>query len=124
MADMAQALDRILGDPEAMAQIAALAGKLNGAEQEETPEPIEADPEAEAEGSRPNGPDLRQLVPLLSQLRQSGGGDPQSEALIRALRPYLSDSRRRKLDKAVRLAALARTAKTALDLWKEGKLSV
>ena len=124
MADLEQALDRLLADPEAMAQIMDLAGKLGG--------PTEASESGgTAELSREDPPppgkaglsDLGRLAPLLAQLR-GGGADPRSEALLTALRPYLSETRQRKLDRAIRLSALARTANAALGLWKEGKLSV
>ena len=123
MADLEQALDRLLGDPAAMAQIMDLAGKLNGPEPTAQDEP--APPEADGPpppGALP-GADLGQMAPLLTLLRQ-GGGDPRSEELLRALRPFLSPSRQKKLDKAARLSALARTAREALRLWKEGELSV
>ena len=125
MADLEQALDRILTDPDAMAQIMDLAEKLGGPGQAsetapDAPEPtVPEDPPEAAVLSEPD-----RLAPLLSLLRSGGGADPRSEALLSALRPYLSESRRRKLDRAVRLSGLARTARWALDLWKEGKLPV
>ena len=104
MADLEQALDRILSDPEAMSQIMDLAGKLQSGEP--APEPSEDTSESPP---RTAPPELEGLAPLFSLLR-SGGSEPDSaaEALVRALR----------------LASLARTARSALDLWKEGKLSV
>ena len=120
MADLEQALDRILSDPEAMSQIMDLAGKLQGGEPA-------SEPSGDTSGESPQEvlPDLEGIAPLLSLLR-SGGGSPDSDAedLLRALGPYLSESRKRKLDRALRLASLARTARSALGLWKEGKLSV
>lgn len=120
MVDLEQALDRLLANPEAMSQIMDLAGKLQGGEP--APEPS-ADV---AEGSvREVAPDPEGIAPLLSLLRSGEDGtDSDAEALVRALGPYLSESRRRKLDRALRLASLARTARSALGLWKEGKLSV
>ena len=120
MADLEQALDRILSDPEAMSQIMDLAGKLQSGAP--APEPSEDTSESPP---RTAPPELEGLAPLFSLLR-SGGSEPDSaaEALVRALGPYLSESRKRRLDRALRLASLARTARSALDLWKEGKLSV
>lgn len=138
MADMEQALDRLLGDPEAMAQIMDLAGRLNpshhqNSESGETEGGQDLylddrsleDPPASTENAKaPAGQRLEDLAPLLALLRQGGGTDPRSDALLQALRPYLSESRRKKLDRAIRLSALARTARTAIGLWKEGELSV
>ena len=120
MADLEHALDRILADPEAMAQIIDLAGKLQGGE---------SAPDASEDTSEDSPqmalPELEGMAPLLSLLRSGGGEtDSDAEALVRALAPYLSESRRRKLDRALRLASLAKTARSALGLWKEGKLSV
>lgn len=126
MADLEQALDRLLADPEAMAQIMDLAGKLGGTGNgggEAHDGPPQAAPEDPAPPDEAALPEPDQLAPLLALLR-GGGMDPRSEALLTALRPYLSDSRRRKLDRAMRLTALVRTGKTALGLWKEGTNSV
>lgn len=125
MADLEQALDRILADPEAMAQIMDLANRLGGGEP--VSETASDGPASSEDLSPPEAavlPEADRLAPLLALLRSGGGSDPRSEALLNALRPYLSEARRRKLDRAVRLSGLARTARSALDLWKEGKLSV
>ena len=127
MADLEQALDRLLADPEAMAQIMDLAGKLGGPgngsgeapEGLARPAPEDLPPAGEVIPPEPD-----QLAPLLALLRSGGGTDPRSEALLNALRPYLSETRRQKLDRAMRLTALVRTGKAALGIWKEGKLSV
>lgn len=129
MADLEQALDRLLGDPKAMEQIMDLAGKLNGEATAGTGDDGADGPsfrDAPAPEGSPAGalPDLGQLAPLLSLLREGGGGDPRSDALLKALRPFLSPQRQRKLDRAMRLSALARTASEAMRLWKEGELSV
>lgn len=63
---------------------------------------------------------LGQLGRLVSLFRQ--GGDPQAEALMDALRPYLRPERQAKLDRAKRLAGLSRAARQAYQLWKEGEL--
>ena len=45
-----------------------------------------------------------------------GGEKPQgSEALLRAMQPYLSEKRRLKMDKALKLARLAKLAGFAMD---------
>ena len=125
MAELEQALDRLLADPEAMAQIMELAGKLGGpSDAPDRSGPAQPSPEGPPPPNETAAPDLDRLAPLLSLLQSGGGADPRSEALLNALRPYLSEARRKKLDRAIRMSALARTARTALGLWKEGKLSV
>lgn len=127
MADLEQALDRLLADPEAMAQIMDLAGKLNGPGDAAAQDPggqVRPLPEDPAPASAAASPDLTRLGPLMALLQSGGGTDPRTEALIQALRPFLSADRRRKLDRAVRLSALVRCAKEAARMWKEGELSV
>ena len=119
MADLEQSLDRLLSDPDAMAQIMDLAGRLRGP----APGP-ESAPEEPPEAPPVRVPEPDGLGPLLSLLRSGEGPDSDAEALVRALGPYLSEDRRRKLDRALRLTGLARTARGALGLWKEGTLSV
>ena len=63
---------------------------------------------------------LGQLTRLLSLFRQ--GPDPQAQALLDALRPYLRPERQAKLDRAKQAAGLSRAARQAWRLWKEGEL--
>lgn len=136
MADLEDTLNNILSDPEAMGQIMALAGKL-GLDGNAAPPAEEAEEGPDQESARdvpasaglPGGGDLSalfdpaqlgQLGRLVSLFRQ--GGDPQAEALMDALRPYLRPERQAKLDRAKRLAGLSRAARQAYQLWKEGEL--
>lgn len=122
MADLEETLQSLLSDPETMGQIQALAGQLGlggaGPAQEEPqaaapdPDPSPAlDPES-----------LGQMGRLLELFQASRRADPQADALIAALRPYLRPERQRKLDQAVQLAGLSRAARQAYRLWKEGDL--
>lgn len=122
MADLEETLQSLLSDPETMGQIQALAGQLglggSGPAQEEPqaaapdPDPSPAlDPES-----------LGQMGRLLEVFQASRRADPQADALIAALRPYLRPERQRKLDQAVQLAGLSRAACQAYRLWKEGEL--
>jgi len=111
-------LNSILGDQQAMGQIMALAqslGKQSPSDQEETdtaPEPAEDAP-----------PDLSQLMgnldPKMVQLgmqlmREYQQDDGQNTALLQALRPYLREERRGRLDKAVQIAKMSRLLRVAL----------
>lgn len=138
MADLEDTLNNILSDPDAMGQIMALAGKLGldgtGPSPAEAPEEAEdeanAPQDVPASAGPPSGPadfsalfdqaQLGQLGRLVSLFHQ--GGDPQAEALMDALRPYLRPDRQAKLDRAKRLAGLSRAARQAYRLWKEGEL--
>lgn len=118
MGEFEEKLNSILGDQQAMGQIMALAqslGKQSSSDQEEkdtAPEPAEDAP-----------PDLSQLMgnldPKMVQLgmrlmREYQQDDGQNTALIQALRPYLREERRGRLDKAVQIAKMSRLLRVAL----------
>lgn len=118
MGEFEEKLNSILGDQQAMGQIMALAqslGKQSSSDQEEkdtAPEPAEDAP-----------PDLSQLMgnldPQMVQLgmrlmREYQQDDGQNTALLQALRPYLREERRGRLDKAVQIAKMSRLLRVAL----------
>ena len=118
MGEFEEKLNSILGDQQAMGQIMALAqslGKQSPPDQEEkdtAPEPAEDAP-----------PDLSQLMgnldPKMVQLgmrlmREYQQDDGQNTALLQALRPYLREERRGRLDKAVQIAKMSRLLRVAL----------
>lgn len=121
MADLEETLHSLLSDPETMGQLQALASQLglDGAAPSEDGE--------EAPGQAPSPPpfdleEIGQMGRLLELFQTSQQTDPQADALIAALRPYLRPERQRKLDQAVRLAGLSRAARQAYRLWKAGEL--
>lgn len=125
MADLEEALGNILADPQAMEQILSLASKLGLEDQGQDQEAGQEDGRLEQAGPAVPppllGPDqLGQLGQFVSLLRE--GTDPQVDALLSALRPYLNPARQEKLDRARRLAGLSRAARQAYRLWKEGEL--
>ena len=98
MSDLEDQLNRILNDPEQMARLNSLAQSLMGGE----------GPPAEApagDGALPG-----KLLGLLN--RQEGDGNRQ--ALLQAMKPYLSEKRRGKLDRAMRLTRMAKLARLAM----------
>lgn len=150
MADFEQTLNSLLSDPDAMGQIMALAGKLGGAPsapqeapsaQEGVPRPEESPAAQDLFSSEEEGevqevfssqeepspfPDLDQLAKMgqLMELFQTAQADPETMALLSALRPFLREDRQRKLDRAMRLASLSRATRTAIRLWKDGEFHV
>lgn len=123
-AALTQVLNELAADPQAkqaMEQLQALASQLglDGAAPSEDGE--------EAPGQAPSPPpfdleEIGQMGRLLELFQTSQQTDPQADALIAALRPYLRPERQRKLDQAVRLAGLSRAARQAYRLWKAGEL--
>ena len=104
MGELEDQLNSILSDPKQMEQIAGLARSLMGGgaapERPGTPEP----------GGLGIDPGL--LKKLARAMKD--GGDGREQALRRAMQPYLSEKRRGKMDRALRLAKLARIARLAM----------
>lgn len=123
MADLEETLQSLLSDPETMGQLQALAGQLGlGAEGPAPEEPSQETAPASNPSPGFDPESLGQMGRLLELFQTSRRADPQADALIAALRPYLRPERQRKLDQAVRLAGLSRAARQAYRLWKEGEL--
>ncbi len=127
MAEFEEKLNAILGNQEAMGQIMALARSLSG-EKGQQPPAAETSAETPPE-SRPDpapageAPDLSALLgeldPAALQMgmrvvRELQGGDDRNAALLRALRPFLREERRARLDKALQIARLTRMIRVAL----------
>jgi len=133
VAEFEEKLNSILGNQEAMGQIMALARSLtgDGGGQEGTPpeEPQaapEEHPSDEEQGNQAPLPAMPDLSALLSQvdpsmiqmamgmLRQYQSGDDRTAALLAALRPFLKEDRRAKLDRALQIARVTRLIRVAL----------
>ena len=105
MADMQAQLNAILGDPEMMQRISALAQSLGqGQPQEVAPEPPPPMPEI----------DIATLQKL-SGIAAGSAIDKDQRTLLMALRPYLTQDRIAKLEKAMRAAKLASIASGILS---------
>jgi hypothetical protein len=85
--------------PESMEKLRALAGMLGGAAQG-APSFAQGSPEPDADIMRT----VMKLAPMLSRARQ----EDDSTRLLRALRPFLGEARRKKLDEAIKLMQLVR----------------
>jgi hypothetical protein len=107
-----------LKNPENMEKIKNLAAMFGGDGAAEEPEPEAPAPrrapqpsprrESEGAGGLPIDPEIMRSVmkiaPALSRARQ----EDDSTRLLRALRPFLGESRKKKLDEAVRIMQLIR----------------
>ena len=119
MSDWEEQIHRILQDPGQMSKLSQLAQSLMG-----------ADAQTDKEPSAP--PDLPNLSGLGALLGQSGAPDPallgrlgrllqnpqlrdnRQQALLEAMKPYLSEKRRSKMDRAMKLAHMAKLAQLAM----------
>ena len=103
MDDFENKLGQILGNPEMMGKIMAMAQSFGA--QEAPPEP-------------PPQPELPEIdfatIQKLTGLLGKAGVDSEQKALLSALSPYISQNRIHKLEKAMRAAKLAGVATTFL----------
>ena len=83
----------VLSDPESMQQLTELAQMLQGGDAPA--------PQAPAAGGMPDAAMLMKVGELLQQ-----DANDKNTALLRALRPHLSEERQRRTDKALRLLRL------------------
>ena len=147
MSELEEKLENILGNPQAMAQIMALAQSLNGrgpdtsagdgaqsqpqqAAETPTPPAAPALPKAAAPagaaegglGSLLGGLDPKMLSAAAGLLGQfNSGDDDRRVALLTALRPFVREQRYARLDKAIQIARLSRLIRSGLDLFRSGQ---
>lgn len=103
MDDLESQIRQVLGDPAQMAQIMGLAQSLmgGGSNQPEEPSPPDA----------PDGGLMGKLGALMKQPAPAG----DRQALLQAMRPYLSEKRQRKLERAMQITRMAHLAKRAME---------
>ncbi len=89
MSEMQDAINQILSDPEAMKQVQSLGEQLGLSKPQPKPEP-------EGLGA------LTKLAPLMNGF----SADDEVSRLLEALRPFLGEEKRRRLDQAARLMRL------------------
>ena len=103
MEDLESKISDILSDPDAMAGILSMAKSLGlGAS-----EPTETPPPADQDNAIPDT-----VAGLLSAAGHLNG---KQAALLQALRPFLKESRRRKIDRAMQAARISRIAGYAIQ---------
>ena len=105
MSELEDRINSILGDPSQMEQITRLAQSLMGGSGESKNSPEES----AFPGFDPA------MLSRMSRLMNGTGSGRENEALLEAMKPYLSEKRRVKMDKAMKLARLARIAQLAMN---------
>ena len=113
MSELEEKLGAILSNPQIMQQIASMAQAMG------QPSPPQAPPEEKAPQPQPL-PDPAMLQNIAGML-QRNNVDQDQQALLRALSPYLSQGRIRKLERAMRAAKMAGFASVFL---KSGGLNL
>lgn len=113
MSEMEEKLGQILSNPQMMQQIMSLAQAMNASQpQKQEPPPPPKPPQP----TMPAIPDIDpNLLRSLSNMTRQGGTDQNQQALLKALSPYLSQSRVNKLERAMRAAKMAGLASAFLN---------
>lgn len=107
MGDIEDMINGLLNDPGEMAKITELARSLMGGEKPQQPE------------SAPEGIDANMLGRLSALMQKNTGGD--DKRLLEAMRPFMSEKRRSKMDKAMKIAKLASLAELAMTEFGGGE---
>ena len=114
MSEFEDKLNSILNDPQQMDKIAGLAKSLMGGEAENNQTNSGADGLSSAFASMlgsDSGMDFGRIAGILS----SGmAQNDEKQALLSAMKPYLSEKRQAKMDKAIKIASIARIARLAM----------
>lgn len=130
MAEFDEKLNAILGNQEAMAQIMSLARSLSGDGPGEEPERTDDEGERGIEGEEETYHAAAQVQPDLSSMlgqidpallrtgmeviRQVQSTEDRNAALLQALRPFLREERRGRLDRALQIARMTRMIRAAI----------
>lgn len=112
MSDFEEKLNRILGDPGAMEQIAGMAKSLMGTQNATESEP--APKQKSAEDTDWFSP---AMLGKLGSVMQTMEGKDDKQALLTAMKPYLSSKRREKLERAMKLAKMIHMAELAFGMF-------
>lgn len=113
MEGLEEQLQKIMNDPDSMAQILSLAQSFGMQPQE---------------GQAPSAPSVAPAPPddgfakaIFGMMQQARQSDGRQEALLAALKPYLRPERRGNIDRALQIARISHLAGFALRNY--GKLS-
>ena len=106
MSELEERLNAVLSDPEQMERIARMASKLMGSISPDGPGEAAAPPASPA-------PDAS-LMGMVGRIMGGLGGNGKKQ-LLQGISPYLAQTRRQRLERALRFAAAARLALAALS---------
>ena len=125
--ELAEQLDQLLADPAQMNALFQLAQSFLGSGPASADGPSSPNgPNGPGEPSGPNGPeapgnapppapDPGQLLQLAQQLQSAKAGAPKQQALLEALKPFVSPAHQKRLARALQLAQLSKMAGLALQ---------
>ena len=109
MSEFEERINSLLNNPEELSRLSNMArslmeGGLFSGGQEQS---------SRSSQSAPAGPDPM-LQKLMSGIAGLGGEKNSNTAMLKAISPYLDEKRGRKLERAIRMAQMARVARSVL----------
>ena len=110
MSDLTDRLSELLSDEESRKKLLDIASGLRG-------EAVREDKKAEKDAASDNGDLFSRIPALLSSFSGPKSSiDEKKLNLIKAMQPYMSEYRKEYIDRAVRMASIAKAARETLDL--------
>ena len=117
MSELEDRINSVLSDPGQMEKITKLAQSLMGGQGAAMPGMLGELMKGAPDGGDSTGggmPDMEMLGRIGKLLNSGGAGNQKEQALLEAMKPYLSEKRRSKMDRAIKIARLARLARFAM----------
>ena len=111
MSEFEDRLNSILNDPEQMDNIASMAKSLMGGGAD--PGPQEAPKADSGISSILEGVDPGMMQRVMKMMSGMNQGPDENTALLEAMKPFLKEKRRAKMDRALKLAKMAKMAQLA-----------
>lgn len=103
MDELEEKINAVLNNPSEMEKISKIASAIMGGSGDKPEDPPQ-EPDV----------DMGMLQQMLGSLRSGGSKKSESRELLEAMKPFLAEKRRRKIDKAMKLARLASIAEIAV----------
>ena len=108
MDDISQKIGQLLSDPSMMEQIRSLRAMLGSSQQESPAPPPQPSVQPQQNTLGALSPDMLGMMMKLAPLLSSMNEENDSTRLLSALRPFLSEKRRGRIDGSIRLLGLMR----------------
>ena len=125
MGELEDRVNSILSDPAQMEKLAAVAKKLMGggmADGGKGKKPEENPGASTAGGFSGSGDEAEALKRISRIISEANSGRDDKTALLKAMEPYLSEKRREKMSRAVKIARIARIARIAAGETEKGNV--
>ena len=100
MDDLSAKLSELLNDPESMNRVRQMAESILGESGDDAP----ASPDISSIGDMLGSGELQSIISVISKMKSTG--DDSRVQLISALRPHLSEERRKRADTAIKILKL------------------